>query len=70
MPEGLWCVECEKKETCPEGTGNINPVGGDPYEIKNFCCFAKDTGNEDSSSAIVMYQIGIIAKQYTAGILC
>ena len=59
MPEGLRCKDCEKRETCPEGVNNINIIEGDPYEIKDFCCFAKDTGNEDSSSAIILYESGM-----------
>lgn len=59
MPEGLRCKDCDKKYTCPEGVNNINTVYGDPYEIKDYCCFATDTGNEDSSSAIVMYESGM-----------
>ena len=59
MPAGLHCRDCEKRETCPEGVHNINPMSADPYEVKDYCCFAVDTGNEDSSSAIVMYESGL-----------
>ena len=59
MPAGLRCKDCDKKYTCPEGVNNINTVSGDPYEIKDYCCFATDTGNEDSSSALIMYETGM-----------
>lgn len=58
MLEGLLCKDCYKKETCPEG----------PFIMKHFkydksngdmCCFAKDTGNEDSGSAIITYNTGM-----------
>ena len=59
MAKGLRCSECNKFDTCPEGKNNINKIEADPYEIKDYCCFATDTGNEDSSSAIVLYESGM-----------
>lgn len=58
-PANLRCADCAEKESCPEGVNNINPVGGDPYEIKDLCCFSSATGNEDSSSILVMYDNGL-----------
>ncbi len=60
MPAGLKCKDCEKYWDCPES----------PYMIENFyedkvqgeyCCFAKDTGNQDCGSAIIKYGSGAIA---------
>lgn len=56
-PEGLFCKDCDENETCPEG----------PFVMKHFkndiangdmCCFARDTGNEDSGSALIRYETG------------
>ena len=61
MPEGLHCSDCEKKYTCREGSWYIiNKRGDEPHG--DFCCFAKDTGNEDSGAAIVRYETGMIAS--------
>jgi predicted dehydrogenase len=57
-PAGLYCKDCDEKDTCPEG----------PFAMKfkrfdtpngDMCCFAKDTGNEDSGSAIIRYETGM-----------
>jgi Predicted dehydrogenases and related proteins len=57
-PEGLFCKDCDEAETCPEG----------PFILEKFkfeevtgdmCCFAKDTGNEDSGSALIKYETGM-----------
>lgn len=60
-PAGLKCKDCNEYEFCPES----------PFVLKNFkfdavkgdmCCFAKDTGNEDSGSALIMYETGMHAS--------
>lgn len=48
---GLKCTECEEKHTCPEST-IVNGIG-------EYCCFAEDTGNEDSGSALIRYESGM-----------
>lgn len=57
-PKGLYCRDCDEYETCPES----------PFMMKNFkfdkvqgdmCCFAEDTGNEDSGSALIKYETGM-----------
>ncbi|MGG1517973.1 Gfo/Idh/MocA family oxidoreductase [Paenibacillus oryzisoli] len=48
-PAGLRCSKCEERD-CPERV-----VGG----RGDFCCFAADTGNEDSGSALVQYATGM-----------
>ncbi len=59
-PSGLKCDDCPKKLTCPESSFNVASYG-DSYSIGEYCCFAKDTGNEDSGSAIIMYESGMHA---------
>ena len=56
--EGLLCKDCNEYETCPEGPfvmkySKFDTANGD------MCCFAKDTGNEDSSSALIKYETGM-----------
>jgi len=61
-PEGITCFDCPKNQTCPESYYVINKrvPGNCPKEFFR-CSFAKDTGNEDSGSAIVMYDDGLHA---------
>lgn len=58
MPSGILCVDCAKREICNEG----------PFVSKHIakkeiygpsCCFAVDTGNEDSGSLIINYDTGM-----------
>lgn len=57
-PAGLYCINCEEKDTCPEGPFQMKYV---KYDNPNGdqCCFAVDTGNEDSGSAIIRYETGM-----------
>lgn len=57
-PAGLRCKDCDEYRVCSES----------PYVIKlskkdeptgDYCCFAVDTGNEDSGSALVRYESGL-----------
>ena len=57
-PEGKLCADCEKVDICPESPKNV-AKNGDGYSIGPYCCFAKDTGNEDSGSAIIEYESGM-----------
>lgn len=57
-PEGKLCENCEKTKGCPESPENVMKMG-DGYVIGPYCCFAKDTGNEDSGSAIIEYESGM-----------
>lgn len=57
-PEGLLCSECPKAPSCPESPQNVEK-NGDGYVIGPYCCFAKDTGNEDSGSIIIEYESGM-----------
>lgn len=57
-PAGRKCADCPERHTCVESIENIKrnqpEYGGDPY-----CCFAVDTGNEDSGSVIIEYDNGM-----------
>lgn len=54
-PPGLKCKECEEKTTCEESTAFLPDVADDWA----YCCFAEDTGNEDSGSALIRYESGM-----------
>jgi predicted dehydrogenase len=56
-PAGLMCKNCEEQENCPESPQNLRKAGEVP--IGDYCCFAEDTGNEDSGSVIVQYESGM-----------
>jgi len=55
-PAGLKCVDCEENRTCLESTAFRTD---DTKEAWPYCCFAEDTGNEDSGSALVRYESGM-----------
>lgn len=57
-PEGLLCKDCDEKETCPEGPFAMKYLKFDDAN-GDMCCFAKDTGNEDSGSALIKYESGM-----------
>lgn len=57
-PAGLRCVECDEKNTCTEGPFMMKYKNND-IPNGDYCCFATDTGNEDSGSAIVRYESGM-----------
>ena len=56
--EGLKCKDCPEYETCTESPKNV-AKNGDGFVIGEYCCFAKDTGNEDSGSMLVEYENGM-----------
>lgn len=54
---GMLCDDCPEKATCPEGPEKLRAIG---IDIPGWaCCFAKDTGNQDSGSVIVSYDNGL-----------
>lgn len=57
-PAGLKCRDCDERDTCPESTFHVQRG---PHETPagEYCCFAVDTGNEDSGSAIIQYDTGM-----------
>lgn len=57
-PAGLMCKDCDEHETCPESPQNIIKYACDEPRGP-FCCFAEDTGNEDSGSALIEYETGM-----------
>jgi len=60
MPAGQKCADCPKRESCPESDLNVATYGPRSYTtLGEYCCFATDTGNEDSGSVIVMYESGL-----------
>lgn len=60
MPAGQKCTDCPKRNECPESAQNVAGYG-DKYEVGDGCCFAVDTGNQDSGSAIIEYSNGMHA---------
>ncbi len=53
-PAGLKCVDCDENRTCLESTAFT-----EQSKIRPYCCFAVDTGNEDSGSALIRYENGM-----------
>ncbi len=56
-PAGLKCIDCEERCTCTESPQNVNKNHGSI--TGEWCCFAQDTGNEDSGSALIEYGSGM-----------
>lgn len=54
-PAGLKCVDCEDNRVCLESTVH----GMHKRTVWQYCCYAEDTGNEDSGSALIRYQTGM-----------
>jgi len=55
---GLHCIDCDEYETCLESSHTIKTHGGIVVH-GGQCCFSVDTGNEDSGSAIILYEDGM-----------
>lgn len=56
-PAGLRCIECDEQDACLE-SAVLKRFNNDFVPGEN-CCFAVDTGNEDSGSALIMYDSGM-----------
>lgn len=54
-PAGLKCVDCDEKTTCLESTAGRTDLPA----AWEYCCYAEDTGNEDSGSALIRYETGM-----------
>ncbi|SEO88463.1 Gfo/Idh/MocA family protein [Paenibacillus sp. OV219] len=52
-PAGLKCVDCDQYLTCPDSTLQTKVASWE------YCAYAKDTGNEDSGSALIRYESGM-----------
>ncbi len=57
-PAGLFCKDCPDNPTCNEGMVVRKRIVMESNEAQ-MCCFAVDTGNEDSGSAILRYEDGM-----------
>lgn len=57
-PAGLICENCEEYETCLDSPFYLKHFSYDEVQ-GNMCCYAVDTGNEDSGSAIIRYESGM-----------
>lgn len=57
-PAGLRCPDCEAFRTCPESPHVLAHLK-DEVSYGDLCCFAVDTGNEDSGSALLRYESGM-----------
>jgi predicted dehydrogenase len=57
-PAGMLCADCNETATCPESPQNVKTYG-DNYPIGPYCCFAKDTGNQESGPVLVSYDDGM-----------
>ena len=57
-PAGMRCDRCPKAETCTESPDNLKRFFNENRRDLG-CCFAVDTGNEDSGSAIIQYPDGL-----------
>lgn len=60
MPPQLRCSECDRTRDCMESTYNIVMTRND-IPRSDYCCYAKDTGNEDSGSMLIRYASGMHA---------
>ena len=63
-PAGLRCDDCPEWASCPESPFNRYYLRGEADRVKPtgaWCSFARDTGNEDSSSALIEYEGGMHA---------
>lgn len=57
-PSGLYCRDCMEAEECPESPFVMKFSKYDEAN-RDMCCFATDTGNEDSGSALIRYETGM-----------
>ena len=53
---GLKCMDCEDNRTCLESTVGAAEELDPTWQ---YCCYAEDTGNEDSGSALFRYESGM-----------
>ena len=64
-PAGLYCRDCADLEKCPDGPYQAFFSRADAKEVDresgSQCCYARDTGNEDSGSALIEYETGMHA---------
>ncbi len=59
-PAGKRCAECEEYETCPESPFIRQHVMRQQSSNKDWqCAYGVDAGNEDSGSALIVYETGM-----------
>ncbi len=61
-PAGLKCKDCKEWQECLESPYHAFITKGEATKVEDndlWCGFAEDVGNEDSSSALVMYESGM-----------
>ncbi len=56
-PAGLTCGQCAERKTCPESPFVLTRERFEDVQGEG-CCFAVDTGNQDSGTAIVRFASG------------
>jgi len=54
-PAGLKCGDCGDNRTCPDSSLFKNADS----QSWDSCCYAEDTGNEDSGSSLIRYESGM-----------
>lgn len=69
MPHDLRCSECDRTDTCPESPINLTIRGDDggmymgvDDKTDHWCAFSEDIKNQDSGSALIIYQNGLHAS--------
>ena len=60
---GLCCEDCSEYHTCPESSFVVKTERKEEPTGK-YCCFAKDTGNEDVGAAIFTCEDGTIISYH------
>ncbi len=61
--KGLRCEDCSELHTCPESSFVVKHINKeDP--TGEYCCFAKDTGNEDVGAALFSCEDGTIISYH------
>lgn len=61
-PAGLKCADCDEWQECLESPYHAFYTKAEAAKVEDnglWCGFAEDVGNEDSSSALVMYDSGM-----------
>ncbi len=56
---GLTCANCPDTATCPESPQNLAKKGTTKIREPFMCCFAEDTGNQDSGSILMAMENGL-----------
>ncbi len=60
-PKGLLCKDCGEYYSCIESPYTVRHLLNEDV-TGDMCCFARDTGNEDMASAVVIYENDVHAS--------